>query len=413
MKNNNQKKRSFLSLNKGNKADSLRRFLESPLGLVYEVIKFLFEELDELVSFLKTGEKKRNSKVKNLSEVMCKILAPDKIKLFAAGVERAQTLSEDYRLAWFYRPMFLFHQYFHSSYRSRQGNVLEKIIEKALSRYCDQVLHDRKEIDLFAAHIFKLKEKRKLNVDIVGVARNKAIMIELRSRDDTGGGPAKESLVYVLRELIRTGKTPRIKILYLVCIWDPMESEQKSTTINKWYSSLEELIREKIRKDYFKKRLEKGKSIIIKKGIKLKLAYGTEQMLAAFREWGAKKDKRNSNEILKVVNLIKNWDDLWVAYSVASIELQNICISRTSNIKLINGAYNKFKDKLDPNSKSYDELCTSIDRVAKKIAYSRSDFIIPTSMDKVNYIKDLLFLRVCYAKIFDRSKRSTKDKLTT
>ena len=69
----------------------------------------------------------------------------DEIKQFAAGVARAEKLSTDYTLASYYPFMFAFQQYFHSSFRARQGKVLEKMVQSILKKYgkCDSVPDSR------------------------------------------------------------------------------------------------------------------------------------------------------------------------------------------------------------------------------------------------------------------------------
>ena len=52
----------------------------------------------------------------------------------------------------------------------------------------------------------------------INLTSKKTLIIQLRSRDDTGGTTAKGSLVDFLRELLRQNSSD---VLYLVCVWDP------------------------------------------------------------------------------------------------------------------------------------------------------------------------------------------------
>ena len=71
----------------------VKDILKSPLGLALDIITSLFEE-----------------KLAKLKDDL------DAIKLFAAGIQRAEQLSAAYSLASYYPFMFAFHQYFHSSF---------------------------------------------------------------------------------------------------------------------------------------------------------------------------------------------------------------------------------------------------------------------------------------------------------
>jgi hypothetical protein len=102
-------KRFLLTLDSEPTSALIRSVLESPLGLSHEVIKCLFENrFDEIRTNL------------------------DSIKEFVAGVSRAESLGKDYALASYYPSLFAFHQYFHSSYRARQGKTLEEFIKEVL-----------------------------------------------------------------------------------------------------------------------------------------------------------------------------------------------------------------------------------------------------------------------------------------
>ncbi|MBA4313446.1 MAG: hypothetical protein C0417_12555 [Chlorobiaceae bacterium] len=79
----------------------IKKILKSPIGLASDIINSLFEE-----------------NIESLKNDL------DKIKKFVAGINRADSLANQYSLAKFYSPMFSFHQFFNSSFRARQGKVL-------------------------------------------------------------------------------------------------------------------------------------------------------------------------------------------------------------------------------------------------------------------------------------------------
>ncbi len=96
----------------------VKDILKSPLALADKIFTCLFEE-----------------KLVELKDDL------DEIKSFAAGINRAEELSISYSLASYYPFMFAFHQYFHSSFRARQGKVLERVLQEILRKYgnCDSV----------------------------------------------------------------------------------------------------------------------------------------------------------------------------------------------------------------------------------------------------------------------------------
>ena len=182
--------RIFLHLiDSSEEIELVKNILESPLGLASKIIEQLFEErLEEFKDDL------------------------DKIKQFVAGIARAQTLSSSYALASYYPSMFAFHQHIHSSFRARQGKVLEKMIENILRQYgqCEVPTQKNEKLSILR-EIFDEKELPNLDIDAMGVdsTNKKTILIQLRSRDDTGGTTAKGSLVEFLRELLRLNKIPK------------------------------------------------------------------------------------------------------------------------------------------------------------------------------------------------------------
>lgn len=116
------------------------------MGLASDIIKSLFEE--------KLEERKEDL---------------DEIKLFAAGINRAQRLSSNYTLASYYPFMFAFHQYFHSSFRARQGRVLEQMIQDILKEYgeCESVPNSNKDRLSLLGNIFETDEPPNLDIDVM------------------------------------------------------------------------------------------------------------------------------------------------------------------------------------------------------------------------------------------------------
>lgn len=372
-------KRVFLNLlnDDNNQIKIAKDILKSPLKLALELIKLLFEE--------------------KLEELKYKL---DKIKYFSGGVSSAEKLYESskYSLASYYPNMFAFHQFFHSSYRARQGKVLEKIIMYILLTYteCDNVPERSSKMLGILDNIFG-KQVPKLDIDALGCdsKKKRLILIQLRSRDDTGGTTAKGSLVELLREMFRLNKTPSYNILYLVSIWDARNSQQKKSTIRKIYSSIKNLI-DINEYDDFESNISGG--VKLKKNITLKLAYGDGEITNAIFAWSKKKDKAILKSIPKIISLLENWDDLWISYSIANLELEIKSLYGYSNITLIENKYKKVKKNFNFNS--YQELVNSIDDITTQLVSNWFEDTIPLNSpaDKAHYIRDLLFLKACYEK---------------
>jgi hypothetical protein len=375
---NTYPERRFLHLIDSNEVEEMqlvKDILKSPLGLASIIITKLFEDrLTELKDDL------------------------DEIKQFAAGIGRAEKLSTDYTLASYYPFMFAFQQYFHSSFRARQGKVLEKMLQSILKKYgkCDSVPDSNKDKLSILSKIFDESELPNLDIDVMAVnlTSKKTLIIQLRSRDDTGGTTAKGSLVDFLRELLRLKIVPQGDVLYLVCVWDPRKEQQKLSTVKKMFSALKDLV-DISEKDFHAIVEDKVK---LQEKISLKVAYGTDEIAASLFEWIDNPDDEVLESISIVVDLVSDWDDLWISYSIASLELEIAAFSGVSNVKLLNEKYDKIEICFD--FESYQALTDSIERIIEKIIPLWTEDSIPLKSlsDKAQYIRDLLFLKAYYEK---------------
>ena len=356
-------------------ASLVKDILKSPLGLASKIITSLFEE-----------------KLAKWKDDL------DEIKLFAAGIQRAEELSVVYSLASYYPSMFAFHQYFHSSFRARQGKVLEQIIQRILQQYgrCDNVPDKNADRLSLLGEVFQSDKLRNLDIDVMASdsENKKTLVIQLRSRDDTGGTTAKGSLADLPREFLRLNKTPQNNILYLVCVWVPRDSQQKISTVKKMFSSLEADIG--ISEEAFHEIVEN--EVSLEENISLKMAYGTDEIAKSLFEWIGDENKKVLDAISTIVDLVSDWDDLWIAYAIASLELEVATFSNQSNIRLLNEKYDRIG--IDFNYASYQALTESIDDIVQKMIPLWIEDSIPlnTLSDKAQYIRDLLFLKAYYEK---------------
>jgi len=360
-----------------------KQILKSPLGLANDIVEYLFDDNFEA-----------------LKEAL------DSIKAFAAGVTRADRLAKDYATARYYSLMFPFHQYFHSSYRARQGKVLEEILKTILRKHThfDEVPNSvKKEMGPILQKVFASKNIPPNDVDVMGVntQARKIILMQLRSRDDTGGTTAKGSLVDLLRGLLRLKKVPRDQLLYLVCIWDERDAQQRASTIEKIYASLKDLT--KLNREAFNRI---GEGISIARNITLKMAYGTDEILDSIFEWDEPKSRRTRSIVSNIVKAIENWDDLWVSYALASLEIDTQALRGMSNIQLLNRKFNELGLAFDFSS--YSALQRSIDQATHRLTarWKEDSLPVTTPADQTLYIRDLLFLKA----IYEKTPRGAKKK---
>jgi len=248
------------------------------------------------------------------------------------------------------------------------------------------------------------------DVDVMGVnpEAHRIILMQLRSRDDTGGTTAKGSLVDLLRALLRFQKVPADQILYLVCIWDQRDAQQRNSTIEKIYASLRNLTN--LDRQAFEK-IDEG--ITVAKRITLKMAYGIDEILTSIFEWDHSQSG-NLNAVKEIIQAVEKWDDLWVAYALASLEIEAQTLRGASNIQLLNQKCAALNFEYDFTS--YATLQQSIDQVTPQVATLWKEDTLPvrSPADQTLYIRDLLFLRAIYQKSQHRSKKKVaRDVLAT
>lgn len=253
--------RFLLTLDSDSNSELIRSVLRSPLGLAHSIIDYLF----------------RNEFNRIKQEL-------DSIKGFVAGITRAELLGKDYLLANFYPQLFAFHQFFHSSYRARQGKTLEEFIKEVLretnpSLTVPDKLNDKINV---MANVFK-GYNSKGDIDVIAQNKDKVMAVQLRSNVNTGGTTAKASLVEAFRKILSLPKIKKKHLFYHIGVWEK-EGSQKKISKDKFYDSLEHyLVPLKISKDNFIKNIEKG--IIVKPHITLKLSFGTTEILNSIKDW--------------------------------------------------------------------------------------------------------------------------------
>lgn len=360
-----------------------RRVLKSPLELAEDIISKIFDqELTELRMHL------------------------DSIKSVAAGVKRATDL-QGYSIANYYSVMFAFQQWFHSSYRARQGKFLEAILQEVLKKHSGfSVVHTRpKETKGLVQKILGIELKEDIDVAAATDDYRKALLIQIRSRDDTGGTTAKGSLVDALRSILRISDKESTfcasddehrpaDVLYLVAIWEEGERQQQTSTIHKMYNALGNNI--SLADEEFSEQIAKG--IEVAPHLYLRLAYGLDELLQAIYEWDETRPEDLKTNTKRVLERVEQWDDLWLAYAVATLEIQAQTIAGVSNVSLLNKKCCLLNIELD--YRSYQNLVNSIEEALQKLipVWTEETLPVRSPAEQRLYLRDLLFLRAIYEK---------------
>jgi len=373
MKKRGFQERFFMVLDNSPEFTTVKKILKSPLGLAVEVIRLLFEN-----DFITIKE--------NL----------DSIKNFVAGINRAENLGKNYKIASYYPYLFSFHQFFHSSYRARQGKVLEELIKEIIrkSNNSIEVADKKDEKKQLMLKVFT-NYGSLLDLDVIAKKPKKNVLvIQLRSRDDTGGTTAKASLVEALKDAMSLKIKKGSKLLYLVSIWDEIKSSQKKITIKKLYSSLKPFLG-KTTEDYFKKNITKG--IRIRGGVTLRLTYGRTELAKSLSAWIGSKEKTTSKKIKEMINRLEGWDDLWLAHALSSIELENLNINNFSNVRYLTNLMKGVKYNLNDFTRN-EEFLNLADNLALKIVtkWKKDSIPLNSPSEKVHYIRDLILLKFIY-----------------
>jgi len=370
----NFQERFLLTLDSDPTSELIRSVLKSPLGLAHEIIRCLFKN--------------------NFDKIRAEL---DSIKEFVAGVTRAERLGKEYMLARFYPSLFAFHQFFHSSYRARQGKTLEEFIKEVL-RETDQSLKvpdDLKDKISILASVFK-GYNSKGDVDVVAQNKNKVMAVQLRSRDDTGGTTAKSSLVEAFRTSLSLPKIKDTNFFYHIGVWEGINSNQKNITKSKIYDTLaHQLIPLGITKQKFLDDIENG--ILVKPEITIKLSYGTIEILKTIKEWLGNPKNLKDSAIKDMIVRLENWDDLWLSYAIASIEIEIQKIRGFNNIEYLDRLLNNMKYDTIKFTKNQEYINLANELALKIIPlWSQPSIPLDSPSDKVHYIRDLILLKLIY-----------------
>lgn len=294
---------------------------------------------------------------------------------------------------------FAFHQFFHSSYRARQGKVLEEII-KAVIRLVDDDFEvadlAKDKIELISRAF--LGYNSKLDLDVVAANQNDVLAIQIRSRDDTGGTTAKGSLVDALRKMLSYEENLSGKITYLIGIWDIINSSQRQITKDKIFASLERAIN--VSRAEFIENIENG--IALSNSVFVKMCYGLDALIVEIQSWIGKNYVLDIDFVKEQIELLKLSDDLWLSYLVSSLELENLELNRLDNITYLKKLLSEedYETEGFVSSEQYLHLADElVQRILPKWKEKLTFLNLNSPAEMVCYMRDLILLKFIYDKI--------------
>jgi len=383
----NAGRRYFVLLSSDSDSEFLREALRSPLDWVKKTIMEIFSK--GFVKYAKNITEK--SSEKNASE---KGDTQDTISELIAGIRRAKELQHSYPLANYHHTMFSFQQEFHSSYRARKGKVLEQILRK----FCQEmgyIVPGKGKWQLIAESL-KVQNlvsgKRAPDIDLVAKSEKCLLVIQIRSRDDTGGTTAKGSLAKALLPIVDTKIeiSPETDIIYLVVIWEPRGEKQFSSLVEELASRLKDTISLPSDMNYIKETVRSGKGLEVREKVFLRIAYGVEDIEKLISELKIEEEtNKQSVKLSDIERLLEKPDDLWLTYAVVSLELNQLLTKNKTNIDYL-------KNKVESEDRNVSE--DNIDELAKDLFSTWKDTALPFEQPTHNYlyIRDMLYLYLIY-----------------
>jgi hypothetical protein len=355
--------------------NEIKDIFASPLNLVKDLVKSCFAE-DSNQGLLKYERKL------------------DAIKKRVAGVTRAHSLSSSYKIAGYSSYLFAFQQFFHSSFRARQGGVLEAVVYYSLKSANANPLEETKQKKRLIMQSFGIRKNVSYDIDVLASKSNRILLGQIRSTDITGGTTAKGSLVDLLRFILRE-KTLDTQTRYLIIVWEPLERQQKPSLINKIWDSL----RSEVGQDneaVFKEQIDDGWQIP-NTSISVKLVYGIDELGDEISNFA---DNETAKSKLKSLwESIQKWDDLWLTYAIASFELENLIFKGYTNFQILNKKLQELNVVISNDDlKNYE---TKSIYIAEKIAREWKESTLPVSApaEVLNYLIDLVLLKMISEKV--------------
>ena len=286
--------------------------------------------------------------------------------------------------------LFAFQQFFHSSYRARQGNFAESLVRTILTLSNKGKVYTKKQHAKVMSMILPLRTKSKHDMDVIASLSGKYLFVQIRSRDDTGGTTAKGSLVEFLKDVIRNNNIPNYPIRYVIFVWISGSSTQKSTLISKIAEQLTNL--GGINPEEIKEKLTSSEMVSLAKNITMELIYGFEDFSRILGDFSGSSEITEISE--KIFKTLEDWDDLWLTYVVTSIEIQNLKIHGKNNFQILEEKLSE--EGIIISSESITDYKKESCNIALLLMKKWKEASLPVSSpgDQFLYIRDLVLIKM-------------------
>lgn len=387
--------RVLLTLEEHSRYELAKSAVSSSLKLAHNLVCLAFHDFDKLLQLKQSL---------------------DSIKMLAVGLRSAESKASGYSVANYSVYLFAFQQYFHSAYRALQGKVLENVLTQFIAKNFKNIRTTKTKIkydELFEKLVGKKLERGEIryDLDLVLTKEDGFIVIQIRSRDDTGGTTAKRSLSAPLRHILSRSEGQRLRynLDYIIYVWEPLDYSQKGALVRNTLSELGFDLREENTRE-LEEKLLRGSREQLSSQVTLQIVYGSDELIDALCLHEDCDDVERLKDILRDnIDKLGRWDDLWLTYAIVSLELESYLLRGTSNIFILEKMLESLGIKFSPKDLA-NYRCSSI-AYAQRIMANWKEATLPVNSpsDQFNYIRDLVLLRMMYQKIRGACSRILKD----
>jgi len=148
-----------------------------------------------------------------------------------------------------------------------------------------------------------------------------------------------------------------------------------------------------------------GERTLIASKTYLQLAYGIKEILKAILEWDPTPQTAILDSVSQLTQKIQTWDDLWLAYAIASIEIQVQTLQGVSNVTLLMRKSEEIGIDLDHSS--WTLLQKSVDEAVGRLIphWTEPGLPVHSPAEQALYLGDLLFLRAIYERHCEKREK--------
>jgi hypothetical protein len=179
-------------------------------------------------------------------------------------------------------------------------------------------------------------------------------------------------------------------LLYVIYIWEPLNRQQRESLVSRIRDSLQ-LNENEV------KTLREGNTLSYGTNLDLKLVYGSAELFESLEQFFSK--GVDVEGYSRLMEMLSDWDDLWLCYALATLELENKVSSGVSNFEVLEEIMKEQETEIqDTDIRDYRE--SSCEIADKLLRLWRKDTIcFSAPADQLNYIRDLVLLKIAHKAI--------------